>query len=478
MRNYSGHGSSLRRFEWGLLLPPALRASGRSAVASGPSVGVTQVQRVASFTLAAVFATAPALGAQAGSSIARRVAAAPDGEVRVTYATRSNVCGDGRDGVSIGRSMYFATNVESYGGWSNMRCERGPARVTLTVDGHKVVSVRTRVAGTWPSASSDVTDLGTVSAADAAAYFLSLVPALDGGGRARHDPMLAAAVADSVNIAPEMLRLGRTTTLSRETRRRAIHWSGALGDASMVAPLVEIARSNAKSAGSSDDMGPGDGLEGAATAALSMIPNDAGLPALTQLARDGSESVRKAAVFWLGQRDDEKSRAMVRSVAENDRETDNVRKSAIFALSQGESSKADEAFLESLFNRVESEKLKDQVLFSVSQRQTNDGVRWLLAKARDEQQPIEVRRKAVFWAGQGHASVADLKSLYTATSERRLREHVIFVLSQRNEDAATNALIEIARTDADRDMRKKALFWLAQKDDPRVTKMITDMVVK
>jgi HEAT repeat protein len=183
-------------------------------------------------------------------------------------------------------------------------------------------------------------------------------------------------------------------------------------------------------------------------------------------------------VFWLGQRDDEKSRAVVRSVAENDRETDNVRKSAIFALSQGESSKADEAFLESLFNRVASEKLKDQVLFSVSQRRSNDGTRWLLAKARDDQQPIEVRRKAVFWAGQGDARVADLKALYSATSERRLREHVIFVLSQRNEEAATNALIEIVRTDPDRDMKKKALFWLAQKDDPRVTKLITDMVVK
>ena len=433
---------------------------------------------MASVTLAAVFAMAPALGAQAGSSIARRVAATPDGEVRLSYATRGDVCGDGRDGVAIGRSMYFATNVESYGGWSNMRCERGPARVTLTVDGHRVVSVRTRVGGGWASASSGVTDLGTVPAVEAAAYFLSIVPALDEGGRARNSPMLAAAIADSVNVAPEMLRLGRTTSLSRETRRRAVHWAGALGDASMVAPLVEIARSNARSTVSGDDMGPGDGLESAATAALSMIPNDAGVPALTQLARDGSESVRKAAVFWLGQRDDEKSRAVVRSVAENDRETDNVRKSAIFALSQGESSKADEAFLESLFNRVASEKLKDQVLFSVSQRRSNDGTRWLLAKARDDQQPIEVRRKAVFWAGQGDARVADLKALYSATSERRLREHVIFVLSQRNEEAATKALIEIARTDPDRDMRKKALFWLAQKDDPQVTKMITDMVVK
>src|SRR5258705_5449371 len=128
--------------------------------------------------------------------------------------------------------------------------------------------------------------------------------------------------------------------------------------------------------------------------------------------------------------------------------------------------------------RLDSEKLKEQVLFAMSQRGSNDGTRWMLAQARDAQQSIEVRRKAVFWAGQGHASVADLKSLYGAVSEQRLREHVIFVLSQRDEEAATGALIEIARSDADREMRRKALFWLAQKDDPRVTKLITDLVVK
>ena len=37
------------------------------------------------------FAVAPILHAQSGSSIARRVAQAPDGEVRMTYATRPSV---------------------------------------------------------------------------------------------------------------------------------------------------------------------------------------------------------------------------------------------------------------------------------------------------------------------------------------------------------------------------------------------------
>ena len=91
---------------------------------------------------------------------------------------------------------------------------------------------------------------------------------------------------------------------------------------------------------------------------------------------------------------------------------------------------------------------------------------------------MEVRRKAVFWAGQGHASVADIASLYKSAKDERLREHVIFVLSQRDEEAATTQLMSIAREDPDREMRKKALFWLAQKNDPRVTKLITDMVIR
>ncbi len=434
-----------------------------------------RLHAIASLALAQTLA--PALGAQPGSTIARRVVAVPDGEVRLAYATRSDVCGDGRDGVSIGHSMTFYDRGESYGSWGRMRCVDGPARVTLTVRDHKVVGVRTRVGGTWPSGVSGVTDLGRVGAPEAAAYFISLAQQIDGGSR--QNPLLAAAVADSANVAPEMLRLARMTTLSRETRRRAVHWAGALGDASMVAPLTELARTSGDGTSSSDDMGPGNSLAGAATGALGMIPDGAGVPALMTLARSGSESVRKGAVFWLGQRDEEAPHALVRTVAGDEKETETVRRAAIFALSQGEgASAADFAFLRSLFDRTTSERLKEQVLFSVSQRESWDGGRWLLDKARDESQPMEVRRKAVFWAGQGRASVADISALYKSAQEPRLREHIIFVLSQRDEEAATTQLMSIARDDPDREMRKKALFWLGQKNDPRVTKLITDMVIR
>jgi HEAT repeat protein len=415
------------------------------------------------------------LHAQSGSSIARRVAQAPDGEMRMTYASRPSACGDGRDVVAIGDNFMTNRSMQSYGRWSNMRCVPGPARVSLTVRGHEVVELRTFIGGSWPANVERVTDLGRVPAPEAANYFLALATTLGSSGRT--NTLLAAAAADSANVSPEMLRLAKTTSLSRETRRHAVHWAGALGDASTVAPLVAMARASDDGRSNADDVGPGDGMEGAAVGALSMIPDGAGMPALMELARRASPTVRKAAVFWLGQGGDRTGRELVRTIAADDRESETLRGAAIFALGQGEESSAsDDLFLRELFGKLTSERLKDRVLMGVSQHQSSDGARWLLAQARDDRQPIEVRRKAVFWAGQGQATVADLTALYGATTEPRLREHIIFVLSQRSEEPASSALLSIARSDADREMRRKALFWLAQKDDPRVTKLITDLV--
>jgi HEAT repeat protein len=197
------------------------------------------------------------------------------------------------------------------------------------------------------------------------------------------------------------------------------------------------------------------------------------------LARQASPTVRKGAVFWLGQRDEPSARALVRAIAGDAKESEAIRGAAIFALGHGDNSTAaDATFLRGLFGRLESERLKDRVLMAISQSEMPGGAAWLLAQAREDRQPMEVRRKAVFWAGQGHAPVTDIATLYRSVSETSLREHIIFVLAQRDDELATSTLINIARNDADHDMRKKALFWLAQKDDPRVTKMITDLVVR
>jgi hypothetical protein len=102
--------------------------------------------------------------------------------------------------------------------------------------------------------------------------------------------------------------------------------------------------------------------------------------------------------------------------------------------------------------------------------------KWLVGVARDRTQNIEIRKKALFWAGQGGASIADLASLYSAFDDREMKDQLIFVYSQRDEPAAVDKLLEIARRDSDSELRKKALLWLGQSDDPRAAKALQDII--
>jgi HEAT repeat protein len=107
------------------------------------------------------------------------------------------------------------------------------------------------------------------------------------------------------------------------------------------------------------------------------------------------------------------------------------------------------------------------------------GSAWLIERARDTAEPLRLRKSALFWAGQRELTpTRDLVAFYRATSEPELREHALFVLSQRDDEPALNELMRIARDDSDKRMRARALFWLGQKDDPRVTKLIGDRVLR
>jgi HEAT repeat protein len=122
--------------------------------------------------------------------------------------------------------------------------------------------------------------------------------------------------------------------------------------------------------------------------------------------------------------------------------------------------------------------MKEQLFLTMGQERSG-GSSWLLDKARDPSEAIEVRKKALFWAGQNDETpTRDLAAVYRSATDRSLKEHAIFVLSQRNDDAAFNELMQIAQADSDRQMRAKALFWLGQKDDPRVAKLIADKIAK
>jgi len=59
---------------------------------------------------------------------------------------------------------------------------------------------------------------------------------------------------------------------------------------------------------------------------------------------------------------------------------------------------------------------------------------------------------------------------------REMKEQLIFVYSQRHEAAALDQLIRIAKTEHDKELRKKAIFWLGQSDDPRAAQVLLEII--
>ncbi|NUO65498.1 MAG: HEAT repeat domain-containing protein [Gemmatimonadaceae bacterium] len=423
------------------------------------------MRSIAIIAVAALAAAAPRAEAQ---SLASRVATASGREVRMSYAVRSGVCGDRHDGVSVDGVFFLNNTTETYGRWNTTACETGPARVAVRVGANGADFIQVRVGGSWNAGGASVTDLGTVSAPEAARYFLDLAERTT--GRAGRRVLLAATIADSIDVTPRLVQIAQRSSASSDVRHHALMWVGMLGDTSYVQPLLAMAR-----AGDEGDLG------GAAAFALSRLRDGAGVPALIDLARTASnDEVRERAVFWLGQLDDKRGREEVRAIAADTRAPEGVRAKAVFALGHSDAAAPEDfRFLRDLFDKAGSEDIQNQILMAMSQSDDQANQKWLLTVARDERAPVETRKKAIFWAGQSDAaSTADIAAVYDGVKDEEVKEHVIFVLSQRDDKAATDKLLSIVRGNDDGELRKKALFWLAQKHDPAITRMIADIITK
>jgi len=102
----------------------------------------------------------------------------------------------------------------------------------------------------------------------------------------------------------------------------------------------------------------------------------------------------------------------------------------------------------------------------------------LVSLVRDASAPLDARKQALFWAGNTSLATRDLVSLYDGLGPFSLREHFVFVISQRRDDAAVDKLIDVARRDKDLEIRKQAMYWLGQTQDPRAVKFLRDLVTR
>ena len=208
---------------------------------------------------------------------------------------------------------------------------------------------------------------------------------------------------------------------------------------------------------------------------LSQVNSDKAIAALESvLGGSNDPEMQEKALFALSQQQSPRASAILRAFAERESAPAELRGRAIFWMGQkgGDNS----AYLRTLYGKVRDAELREQILFSVSQAGGQANGDWLLGIAKNGQEPMELRKRALFWAGQGSASIGELVRLYDGITDREMREQLVFVYSQRNEREAMDKMIDIARRDPDQEIRKRALFWISQSKDPRATQLIQDIL--
>jgi HEAT repeat protein len=210
---------------------------------------------------------------------------------------------------------------------------------------------------------------------------------------------------------------------------------------------------------------------------LSQVPGERTVDALENILQTSDDpELQKKALFSLSQVHSDRAGQMLRDYAMREDADPELRAQAIFWLGQSHGEENAE-FLREIYASTEEYEIKEKIIFSLAQVGDDESARWLLDVAADASEPLEMRKKALFWAGQSHAlSIGQMGELYNQMPEREMKEQIIFALSQRHDDEAVDWMLEIARTEEDVELRKKAIFWLSQLDDPRVAEFLLQLI--
>ena len=412
-------------------------------------------------SLVAISATASQAAAQ---SLANRVASASDRSVQFSYPARPGVCGDGRTYISTGPGNFYG----SYSTNASDQCVAGPVRVVADLVDRNVVALRTYVGGPNPTVDAGVTNLGTVTAGDAADYLLGVASRAD--GRVGRDAIFAAMLADGIDPSPKLLEIGRDQNRPLETRRAAL--SGLIrSDATQLdrvgAALVQIATNE-------NDV---QGVRTAALSVLSRLDHGAGIQPLVQLASGNITSwVGRESMTVLARSGDPRARQFLRSTAQRTDLPDEVQAVAIRGLGREYVTGQDANLLRSIYPRLTGQRSQEAVLASVSELGGSENVQWLTGIVRDEKATPEARRRALQYLSRAGATTPALLALYDPTADTQVREVLISIYSRISDKAATDKLVWIARNEQNTALRRRAISALSRNTDPTIRQALQDIV--
>jgi HEAT repeat protein len=289
--------------------------------------------------------------------------------------------------------------------------------------------------------------------------------------------------------------LARRDECSVQLRRRAVYILGRNGTEESATDLLEVARTD-----------PDPSVRSDAINLLGRMPGSATVATLEKIFADAPDDrTRQAALSALRSRGGADAKRVLRTIIEREDIPEKMRLEAISQLAgsshdgrvamNSDSRQAlvaleaagrraaygdeeDAAYLRTLYGKTQSQAMKMQIISAMARMGGTTNDQWVLAIAKNREEDMRLRREALSRLRSPTLTVDDLGKLFDSLSERELRRAVLQQLARRDEPAATDKLIEIAKSGTDPQIRRDAISALARKNDPRTTKLLLELVEK
>jgi HEAT repeat protein len=276
--------------------------------------------------------------------------------------------------------------------------------------------------------------------------------------------------------------LDRKDECSIRLRKRAVYMLAQTKEEERADILLRVATTDPSSDGRREAVG-----------SLSSVNTERAAKALDSILFNAVDAdTRERALNALSQHRSPSARLSLRRFAEQSNISTDLRVKAVYYLSRGRQTGDEADYLRGLYGKTASPELREAIIQGFANQRTADRTSWLLGIARDKNQEIELRKKALYYAGQapccnpgsglasspGYAlELKDLLPLYDEfNGQQEMQEQMLYVYAQRKETEATDKLLAIAKAEKNPELRKKAISWLSQRKDPRVKQFLIDLL--
>jgi len=275
----------------------------------------------------------------------------------------------------------------------------------------------------------------------------------------------ALAQLDAESAIPILSRvLEGQDPCSADLRRSAVFVASRTRSPEAEALLIKSARND-----------PDASVRVRAVRSLASIETETAVAALTDILNSSEDpDLLEGAIFALSRQKSEAAARALRDFARREDAAPEPRRQAIRVIGR-RGTPEDVQTLRDLFDRSSGE-VKESILTALAETKDEATILWLLALARDDAQPLDLRGIALSRAGTNGAPIEQMIALYDMVEEQELKSRLISVYARRNESLAVDKLIDIVRRETDIELRRRAITALARSGDPRAAQVLAEII--